>query len=97
MNNPCGTWAALSLLLLSLAGCASGSMSSSQPVLSAAQCADLGALKRGAPSTPERSRSELAALRKAGYDPSLRFDPHYPDDLHAAQQQVDAWYDAQCR
>ncbi|MBC8743052.1 DUF4148 domain-containing protein, partial [Paraburkholderia sp. UCT31] len=38
------------------------------------------------PPTPERSRSELAALRKAGYDPSPWFDPHYPEDPQAAQR-----------
>jgi hypothetical protein len=33
--------------------------------------------------------SELAALRKAGYDPSPWYDPYYPDDLQAAQRLVD--------
>jgi hypothetical protein len=97
MKNTSSIWPALSVLMLSLAGCSMGGISQSQPVLSPTQCADLGALRHGDPVTPERSRSELAALRKAGYDPGLRFDPHYPDDLQAAQRQVDLWYDAQCR
>ncbi|WP_371881371.1 hypothetical protein [Caballeronia sp. S22] len=34
--------------------------------------------------------SELAALRKAGYEPSPWYDnPYYPDDLQAAQRLVD--------
>lgn len=97
MNNTSSIWPALSVLVLSLAGCSTGGLTQNPPVLSAAQCADLGALRHNAPPTPERNRSELAALRMAGYDPSLRFDPHYPDDLWAAQHQVDLWYDAQCR
>jgi hypothetical protein len=32
----------------------------------------------------------------AGYDPSRFDNPHYPDDLHAAQRQVDSWYQVDC-
>jgi hypothetical protein len=60
------------------------------------QCNDLTALKSNGTPTPERSRSELAALRAAGYDP-LRFDPHYPNNLQAAQRQVDRWYQQDCQ
>jgi hypothetical protein len=43
-------------------------------------------------------QSELAALRKAGYDPSPWFDdPYYPDDLQAAQRQVDYWFQTECQ
>jgi len=40
---------------------------------------------------------ELAALRKAGYDPSpFGYDPYYPEDLQAAQRLVDYWYRMEC-
>ncbi|MDH6148545.1 MULTISPECIES: DUF4148 domain-containing protein [Paraburkholderia] len=97
MKNSPRTWPALPALILSLAGCAAGGISQSLPPLSAAQCRDPAALRNNAPPTPERSRSELAALRKAGYDPSPWFDPHYPEDLQAAQRQVDRWYQAECQ
>jgi hypothetical protein len=45
----------------------------------------------------EQHHSELAALRKAGYDPSPWFDPYYPEDLQAAQRQVDLWFQADCQ
>jgi hypothetical protein len=64
--------------------------------LSPTQCRDLAALRNNAPVTPERNRSELAALEEAGYDPSRFFDPFYPDDLQAAQRQVDRWFQAEC-
>jgi hypothetical protein len=72
-------------------------MSQSTTHLSALQCRDLAALKSNAPPTPERNSSELAALRKAGYDPSRWFDPYYPEDLQAAQLEVDCWFQAECR
>jgi DNA-binding LacI/PurR family transcriptional regulator len=87
----------LPALALLLAGCAASGMPESAAHLTALQCRDLAALKDNAPPTPERSRSELAALRKAGYDPSRWFDPHYPEDLQAAQQLVDRWFQAECQ
>ncbi|MDR5836476.1 DUF4148 domain-containing protein [Caballeronia sp. LZ034LL] len=65
--------------------------------LSPQQCVDLTALKSQAPLTRARNDSELAALEEAGYNPSLFFDPYYPDDLHQAQRIVDQWYQAECR
>jgi hypothetical protein len=90
-------WPMLPTLVLLLAGCAAGSMSQNVTHLSALQCRDLAELRNNAPPTPERNRSELAALRKAGYDPSIRFDPYYPEDLQAAQRQVDRWFQAECQ
>lgn len=84
-------------LVLSLAGCAAAGTSQSSTHLSAEECRDLAALRSNAPPTAERNRSELAALRKAGYDPSRWWDPHYPEDLQAAQRQVDRWYQAECQ
>ncbi|SPB17181.1 hypothetical protein NOV72_04385 [Caballeronia novacaledonica] len=86
----------LSALALALAGCAAGGMQQSTTNLSATQCRDLTALKNHAPPSRERNLSELAALERAGYDPSKWYDPYYPDDLHAAQRQVDRWYQAEC-
>jgi hypothetical protein len=97
MKNPPRKWLMLSPLLLLLAGCAAGDMPQSGTHLSKLQCLDLAALKSNAPPTPERNRSELAALRKAGYDPSRWFDPYYPEDLQAAQRQVDRWFQAECQ
>lgn len=84
-------------LLIVFAGCTAGGTQQSAAHLSALQCSDLAALRNNAPPTPERSRSELAALRKAGYDPSRWFDPYYPDDLQAAQRQVDHWFQTECQ
>jgi len=90
---------ALSMFVTSaftLIGCAAGGANTAAgPHLSATQCSDLTALKSNGTPTPERSRSELAALRAAGYDP-LRFDPYYPNNLQAAQRQVDRWYQQDC-
>ncbi|WP_116141630.1 DUF4148 domain-containing protein [Trinickia diaoshuihuensis] len=98
MNRPSKTFALFPLSALLLAGCVlSGApRTGSAPPLSAAQCRDLTALKHGAPLTRERNVSELAALEEAGYQPSLFFDPYYPEDLQAAQRQVDIWYQAEC-
>ncbi|MDR5827455.1 DUF4148 domain-containing protein [Caballeronia sp. LP006] len=79
-----------------LTGCAT-SMQNGTTHLSPAQCRDLTALKNNAPITSERNRSELAALETAGYHPSMFFDPYYPDDLQAAQRQVDRWYQVECQ
>jgi hypothetical protein len=89
-------WATLPALALSLAGCAAGGMPEGVTHLSATQCRDLAELRNNAPLTRERNLSELAALREAGYDPSPWFDPYYPEDLQAAQRQVDRWYQAEC-
>lgn len=87
----------LAVLVLSLAGCATGGMQgATQSHLSATQCRDLTALRNKAPATHERSMSELSALRSAGYHPEWRFDPYYPADLEAAQRQVDIWYRTEC-
>lgn len=89
--------ATLSALVLSLAGCSVANLSPGATHLSATQCSDLTAIRNGAPPTRGQNLSELAALRAAGYDPSRRFDPNYPEDLHAAQRQVDLWYQAECQ
>jgi hypothetical protein len=96
MKNSPKIWSMVSALTFSLAGCAAGGAPEGTAHLSATQCRDLTALKNNAPSTPERNRSELAALKMAGYDPSRFDNPHYPDDLHAAQRQVDSWYQVDC-
>ncbi|WP_321795157.1 DUF4148 domain-containing protein [Caballeronia sp. J97] len=83
-------------LAIALAGCAASGAQQGTTNLSAAQCRDLTALRNHAPPTRERNMSELAALERAGYDPSKFFDPYYPDDLHAAQRRVDQWYRAEC-
>jgi len=86
----------LAATALTLAGCAAGGMQGAQTHLSATQCRDLTDLRNKAPATRERNISELAALEAAGYHPERRFDPYYPDDLRAAQRQVDFWYRAEC-
>ncbi len=88
----------LSLLALLLAGCAAGGVPQSGPHLSPTECHDLAALRSNAPPTMAQHRSELTALRKAGYDPSpWNDDPYYPDDLQAAQRLVDYWFETECR
>jgi hypothetical protein len=82
---------------LSLAGCAAGgSTGEVRAHLSAVQCRDLADLRGNAPITHERSMSELAALRQAGYHPEWHFDPYYPEDLAAVQRRVDTWYLNEC-
>jgi hypothetical protein len=97
MKNSLITLPILLALTFPFAGCVTGGMTTpdGSPHLSAVQCSDLAALKNNGASTPERSRSELAALRAAGYDP-LRFDPYYPSNLQAAERQVDRWYQQEC-
>ncbi|MFB9123896.1 DUF4148 domain-containing protein [Paraburkholderia dipogonis] len=97
MKNPPKMWPMLCALVLLLGGCAAGGSQQSASHLSALQCQDLAALKNNAPPTPQRNRSELAALRSAGYDPSRWFDPYYPEDLQAAQRQVGSWFAAECQ
>lgn len=80
-----------------LAGCATGGMQESATHLSPTECRDLTALKNNASPTMKQHQSELAALRKAGYNPSLWDDPYYPEDLQAAQRLVDRWYQSECR
>ncbi|MBT2794581.1 DUF4148 domain-containing protein [Paraburkholderia strydomiana] len=88
---------AFALLVVVLAGCAAGDVNrASQSHLSAVQCRDLTAIRNKAPASHERSMSELAALRAAGYHPEWRFDPYYPADLEAAQRQVNTWYVKEC-
>jgi hypothetical protein len=87
----------LPALVYLLAGCAASDMSQSTTHLSTMECRDLAALRNNAPLTPERNGSELTALRKAGYDPSRWFDPYYPEDLQAAQRQVDRWFQTDCQ
>ncbi|GAB7524868.1 hypothetical protein [Paraburkholderia sp. 2C] len=96
MKNSLTTLPILLASAFSLVGCVAGGTTATEggSHLSATQCSDLAALKSGS-STPERNRSELAALRAAGYDP-LRFDPYYPSNLQAAQRQVDRWYQQEC-
>lgn len=91
----------LCVLALSLAGCTLGlggiPAASPRAHLTPTQCNDLTALRNHAPLTRERNASELAALEEAGYQPSLFFDPYYPEDLEAAQRLVDHWYRTECR
>ena len=42
-----------------------------------------------APLTRAQVRAELIELEKAGYNPAVGEDPHYPDDIQAAQARVD--------
>ena len=87
----------LPALVLLLAGCAAGGRPYAGPHLSPTECRDLTALRTSAPPTMAQHQSELAALRKAGYDPRpWSDDPHYPDDLHAAQRLVDHWFQTDC-
>lgn len=97
MKNPPKFWPMLLALAFSLAGCTAGGMEQGAHThLSAMQCRDLTALRSNAPIKYERNQSELAALAEAGYHPSFRVDTYYPDDLQAAQRQVDRWYQAEC-
>jgi hypothetical protein len=90
----------LTALALLLAGCAAGGVSQTVQQngrhLSPAECRDLAALRSNAPATMAQHQSELAALRKAGYNPWPWDDPYYPDDLQAAQRLVDYWFQTEC-
>ena len=96
MSKPLKFRPMLYALAISVAGCAAGGSPQGAANLSATQCRDLTALRNHAPPSRERNLSELAALERAGYDPSKFYDPYYPDDLIAAQRQVDRWYQAEC-
>jgi hypothetical protein len=95
MKNSPKIWPIIFAVTISLADIAAGGTAEGATHLSEKECRDLAAIKNHAPVTRERNHSEMAALRKAGYDPK-RFDPHYPKNLHAAQHQVDRWYQAEC-
>ncbi|QGZ58636.1 DUF4148 domain-containing protein [Paraburkholderia acidiphila] len=86
----------LTALALLLTGCTAPGMPQSRPHLSSTECRDLASLRRSAPATMAQHKSELAALRKAGYNPSPWNDPYYPEDLEAAQRVVDHWFDTEC-
>ncbi|SAL87757.1 hypothetical protein AWB74_08251 [Caballeronia arvi] len=80
-----------------LAGCAVGEMPPPGRYLTDRECLDLTALRTNANPTMAQHQSELAALRKAGYDPSPFWDdPYYPEDLQYAQRLVDYWYQHEC-
>ncbi|WP_028207408.1 DUF4148 domain-containing protein [Paraburkholderia nodosa] len=87
----------LTALALLLAGCAAGGVPQSGSHLSPMECRDLAALRSNAPPTMAQHQSEVAALRKAGYDPSPWNDPYYPEDLQAAQRVVDHWFATECQ
>ncbi|WP_248323077.1 DUF4148 domain-containing protein [Caballeronia sp. Sq4a] len=89
-------WPMLPALACLLAGCAASGPPTNATHLSPTQCRDLAALRSNAPPTRQRNASELTALRQAGYDPSRWYDPYYPEDLQAAQRQVDIWFRADC-
>jgi hypothetical protein len=81
-----------------LAGCVAGGVQQSGPHLSPAECSDLAALKRNPPGTKQQRLTEIAVLRRAGYDPSpWNDDPNYPDDLNQAQHLVDQWFATDCQ
>ncbi|PFH20222.1 DUF4148 domain-containing protein [Burkholderia sp. JKS000303] len=87
----------LVVLALLLTGCVAGGVPQNGPHLTPTECRDLAALRSNAPPTMAQHQSELAALRKAGYDPSPWYDdPYYPDDLQAAQRLVDYWFETEC-
>lgn len=87
----------LTALVLLLTGCTASGEPHSGPHLSPTECRDLASLRRNAPATMALHNSELAALRKAGYNPSPWNDPYYPEDLEAAQRLVDYWFDTECQ
>jgi hypothetical protein len=95
LTRNCSTLAALALLL-------TGNVAAGTPQggrhLSQTECHDLAAIKSNAPPTKSQHKSELSALRKAGYNPSpWHDDPNYPANLHAAQRLVDQWFESDCK
>ncbi|MEM5370322.1 DUF4148 domain-containing protein [Paraburkholderia azotifigens] len=97
MRNASRIASILPAFVILLAGCATRGMPYAGPHLTPAECRDLAALRTNAPPTMAQHQSELAALRKAGYDPSPWYDPYYPDDLQAAQHLVDYWFQTDCQ
>jgi hypothetical protein len=95
LTRNCSTLAALALLLTGYA--VAGTPQRGQH-LSPTECRDLAEMRSNAPRTKSQRHSELSALRKAGYNPSpWHDDPHYPANLHAAQRQVDHWFETECQ
>jgi hypothetical protein len=91
LTRNCSKLAALALLV-------TGYAVAGAPHLSPTECRDLAAIRSNAPRTKSQHQSELSALRKAGYNPSpWHDDPHYPANLHAAQRQVDHWFETECK
>jgi hypothetical protein len=98
MRKAPGPRSLLPALVLLLAGCAADGTPYDGSHLSPTECRDLAALRTNAPPTMAQHHSELAALRKAGYNPSpWNDDPYYPDDLQAAQRLVDYWFQTECQ
>ena len=97
MNAPALRPICAALVVAALSGaCATGPVPDPGRNLTDQQCQDLTAIRAHEPATRQRNASELAALRRAGYDPSPWFDPFYPQDLQDAQRLVDYWYRMEC-
>ena len=95
LTRSCSTLAALALVLT---GDAAAGAPQGGRHLSPTECRDLAAIRSKAPPTKSQHKSELSALRKAGYNPSpWHDDPHYPANLHAAQRLVDQWFETECK
>ncbi|WP_206956139.1 DUF4148 domain-containing protein [Trinickia acidisoli] len=98
MENLLRSRSTLIVSVLWLTGCVAAGVPQSGQHLSPTECRDLAALRSNAPPTMAEHRSELTALRKAGYDPSPFYDdPNYPEDLQAAQRMVDHWFETECQ
>jgi hypothetical protein len=94
-NLNCVFWACAAALFLG--ACATAPPPPPGRYLSDAECRDLTALRTNSNPTLAQHQTEMAALRKAGYDPSPFYDdPYYPDDLQAAQRLLDWWYRTEC-
>lgn len=48
----------------------------------------------GAPLTRAQVRADLIDVENAGYRPPVGLDPHYPEDIQAAEQRVDVQREA---
>ncbi|MBP0588235.1 DUF4148 domain-containing protein [Paraburkholderia sp. LEh10] len=97
MNEFFGNRSTLTALAFLLSGCAVAVVPQGGTHLTPTECRDLAALRSQSPPTMAEHHSELAALRKAGYDPSPWYDdPYYPEDLQAAQRLVDYWSRTEC-